>query len=768
MQLSTVQDTGYPSAYTAGIESTGRHLLQKASRPPIILLLITIALFWKLTLTQQYTWMDHPDMVSQVLPWFQLQAREWHAGHVPLWDPHHRGGQSLIGQVQPGAAYPLNWIFFHLPLKDGFVSKWFLNWYFVLLHYLAGLFMYLLARYLGRSETASLIAGIVFCCGGYLGDLGWPQMLNSAIWSPLVLLFTLRSMDGVRTYTSAALSGLFLGMAFLAGHHQIPIFLAILTLSFWSWRIATRPREMRRRAASAALLLLLAAFLSASFQILPAQEYGKLAYRWVNAKEPVTWKDKVPHNVHSTFSMTPTSLLGLVFPGIHNHTESFAGIVVIVLAMVSFGSCWNCRGPCLFLSLAIGGVLLALGSWSVFHGVLYALIPNFDKARNPSTALYFVTFGLAGLSAYGFDVLQSEPGSPWLRRVLLGLAIFIAALWTILFVLYTVRPAKELEYEMPALTALNATLCLGLFCTWRAGLLSMQALRILAVLLVVFQFGQRVGAGYTHEDDPGYFLKRMHDTDDVARFLRSQPGPFRIEVNQDDIPFYFGDWHGFDETHGAGSVMVDVFRAQGEDRYNALLGRRYYIGRKPPAQQSEIVFESESGVRVYRFADAFPRAWTVHHVVRKDDPGLDLRQTAFLKGSLPQLDTCSSADRIVRWATRAINTIELDVDMGCRGLLVVADAIAPGWKVSVDRRPAALHTADGFLRGVVIPQGTHRVRMTYAPLSVYLGFTLTVFGFVLPILTALAECQPFPKAPILSMRPIARFISDGASESGGV
>jgi nitrogen fixation-related uncharacterized protein len=38
---------------------------------PVILLLIVTGFFWKL-LTKQYTWMDHPDMAQQVLPWYEF------------------------------------------------------------------------------------------------------------------------------------------------------------------------------------------------------------------------------------------------------------------------------------------------------------------------------------------------------------------------------------------------------------------------------------------------------------------------------------------------------------------------------------------------------------------------------------------------------------------------------------------------------------------------------------------------------------------------
>jgi len=81
---------------------------------PLVLVLICVVLSWKLVLTDQYTWLNGPDFANQVLPWFQFEAQQWHHGHFPLWDPYHWGGQSLIGQNQPGVVNPLNWILFLL------------------------------------------------------------------------------------------------------------------------------------------------------------------------------------------------------------------------------------------------------------------------------------------------------------------------------------------------------------------------------------------------------------------------------------------------------------------------------------------------------------------------------------------------------------------------------------------------------------------------------------------------------------------------------
>jgi hypothetical protein len=111
-----------------------RWLRSPDPRYPVLLLVITIGFFWKITLTHEYTWLDQPDLVNQVMPWLQFQASEWHQGRFPLWDPRLMAGQPLAGQIQPGTLNPLNWLLFAAPRKDGSIALGTLNWYFVLIH----------------------------------------------------------------------------------------------------------------------------------------------------------------------------------------------------------------------------------------------------------------------------------------------------------------------------------------------------------------------------------------------------------------------------------------------------------------------------------------------------------------------------------------------------------------------------------------------------------------------------------------------------------
>ena len=85
-------------------------------RAPLIVVLLTIAFYWKISLTSQYVWFDHPDMAYLELPRLEFMAREIHAGRFPLWDPHIWMGQPLVGQTQPGPLNPLNVLFLLLPL----------------------------------------------------------------------------------------------------------------------------------------------------------------------------------------------------------------------------------------------------------------------------------------------------------------------------------------------------------------------------------------------------------------------------------------------------------------------------------------------------------------------------------------------------------------------------------------------------------------------------------------------------------------------------
>ena len=706
---------------------------------PLLLLCIYVGFYWKLTLTRQYTWLESPDFSNQVLPWYQFQAGEWHKWRMPLWDPFEWGGQSLIGQTQPGAAYPPNWILFALPLRNGWIRQVYLHWYFVLIRFMGGLFCYLLCRDLKLSRGASLLAGTAFGTTGWLGSTDWPQMMNGAVWAPLVLLFQLRVLRGDREWRNAALAGTFLGVAFLSGHHQIPIYITLASGGLWIYIFFAR-RDRSRLILQSAALFGLFLVLASGLQMLPAYEYGKLAVRWVGAKDPVGWNDPVPYTVHTDFSLYPTSIFGIILPGVYRNANPYVGITLLALGLLAVAGLWRERTVRVFAALAIGGLLFSFGAYAVFHGIIYAVVPIVEKARSSSYGIFIFDFAVFVLCAYAADAYVTIK-EVWVRRAVWSIVLVSLAVLLPMLALSMTPVQKSLDFDRISAAALYGLLAALLLHTWRSGAIAPSTGIALAILLVMLQSGLESGFYYASTERPSEYLKKMSENSDIVEFIRRQPGFVRAELDDKEIPYNFNDWYGIETLNGyLASLTTNINRVQGDYRARMLFGVGMWIGRKPLRENQRELFTGASGLKVYENPEAFPRTWVVHTVeaipagqaletLQKYD--LDqLRHRTFVRSvTPPALQQCANAD----WSEvtrRESSRVSIDADLACTGMVVLNDAYYPGWVATVDGQSAQLYEAYGVLRGVVAPAGRHHIEIRYRPKSVYFGGTMTALGLL--------------------------------------
>lgn len=714
--------------------------MRDLGRWPAALLLIAVitGFYWKLILTPQFTWMAGPDIVTQVLPWYQFEASEWHSGRIPLWDPNQWFGQPLIGQAQPGVAYPLNWVLFALPLRDGWIKQVHLHGYFVLIHLLAAWFAYKLARELGCRRLASVFGASIFSLAGWLGSTEWPQMINGAVWAPLVFLYLFRATKGRTPIRSSILAGFFLGMSWLSGHHQIPIFASLACTGVWLWSL----HENRQPRLIAGVLIFWAmAGSTAAVQILPAQEYGRLAHRWVGVNDPITWDQKVPYDVHRTFNFKPPNLLGIVIPGYFEHSDPFLGTAGLSMALLGIALAWRRRETRLLLAVALGGLLFSLAHHNVFHGLLYALIPNVDKARSPSMAIFIFGFGASMLAAIGLHHLLDRPDSVWPRRLALSAATLATFIIAVRFVLVQVKEFPGVPEDRSMLIAITALLL-------AATLIGKLAPRTVAFcLLGLFLVEVTNSNGYffpsSEEKNRTALLRSTSEHSDIATFLRSRPGMNRFEADEKYVPYNFGDWYGLPQSNGyLASITSNVYLHETHvPAAKRLLGVAYLIGNAPTAFHSQEVFTSHSGLKVYYNADVLPRAFAVHEAIQipnRNQAGAhmqDIERRTFLVEKPPTLATCSGADQVVI-GTYTPNRVKLTASMACKGMVILADTWFPGWQATVDGQEVPIYEAYAFVRGVVVDAGAHSVEFVYRPRSVILGALLTL----LAALVAAAAC----------------------------
>ncbi|MGQ9633065.1 MAG: hypothetical protein ACUVXB_02360 [Bryobacteraceae bacterium] len=705
-----------------------------------LLLMLCIGFYWKLVLTRQYTYLDTPDLAYQVLPWLQFQAAEWRRGHIPLWDPHLWGGQPLLGQAQPGAAYPLNWILFALPLRDGYLRQTYLHWYLVIVHFLAAWFAYLLCRDLGRSRGASVLGGMLFSLSGWLAQNELPQMINGAVWTPLVFLFLFRALRGQKPVSSAGWSGFFYGFSWLSGHHQIPLFVGLAALGLWLYAGLREGRPNWRTLKLGAVFVLIAALVS-GLQTLPAYDYGKHAKRWVGAQEPKAWNEPVPYSVHGEYSLQASSLVGLLIPGFGRHFDPYAGLVALALALLGLAAFWSERTVRYLVAIGLAGLLFSLGKNNVFHGILYAVIPMLEKARTPAFAAFMYYFSFSILTSYGIDAFSLSTNNALPRRASLALLLFGVFLLATGLVL-------SVAHKMPSddrflVTALAALLGAGLLRAWHSGTISPPQALVAVGLLMLLELGNVTGYFWANREESkaNQHLKKLREHVDIAGFIRTIPFPVRCQLPDQEIPYNFGDWHGIDQFGGyTASLPVNLLRVPWAGPHGrALFGVNCAVAAQPPGGYSVEAFRGASGLAVYLNPEAYPRVWTVHEARRLasvfqieaafHDSAFDLRRTTFLLEEPPALETCAESDKVAL-TERSSGRVIIRAQMGCRGMVILGDSYFPGWKAVVDGKQAGLWEAYAAVRGVVVEKGAHTIEMRYRPASVYWGLAMTLSGLL--------------------------------------
>ena len=78
-----------------------------------------------------------------------------------------------------------------------------------------------------------------------------------------------------------------------------------------------------------------------------------------------------------------------------------------------------------------------------------------------------------------------------------------------------------------------------------------------------------------------------------------------------------------------------------------------------------------------------------------------------------------------------INRIELSARLERDGFLVLSETYYPGWRAQVDGHPVPVLRADGVLRAVYVPAGTHHVRFTFFPMSLQVGAAISAATLLL-------------------------------------
>src|SRR3989338_8799529 len=170
-------------------------------------------------------------------PLYEFIKNSFKKGILPLWNPHQACGFPLIGMMQVGLFFPLNFILYFFPS----IYAWDI---LILTRFLlAGLFTYWLMRHFRFSPIPSITSAFIFMLSGPMVFIqNWA--VNVDILLPLLLLALNQLIENLRPkYT--VISAIVIAMTFLAGHPEHVFLVNLYAAAFLIFKIFSLKKSFK-------------------------------------------------------------------------------------------------------------------------------------------------------------------------------------------------------------------------------------------------------------------------------------------------------------------------------------------------------------------------------------------------------------------------------------------------------------------------------------------------------------------------------------------
>ena len=704
---------------------------------------------------------------------------------MPLWNPYLFGGMPYVAAMHGDEFYPPSLLLRFLLPTDAAMT-----WGFILHVFLAGAFTYAFLRgALRLSFFPALVGGLAYMLGGNVAGLvspGHDGKLFLAALLPLVLLLVHQLVANGRAWAAGGL-GVATVFAILAPHPQLFQYLLLLTGAYALFAAFGRANadgeRLERRTAVARLAMAASAvavgFLGGAVQFWPVLEYTP----W----SPRAGGKGYDHAI--SYSMPPEEIINTYVPefsgilnhyagrnGIHLHSE-YIGAAVLVLATVAFATRGGLRRQLWFWVGALVVTLLwALGGYTPFFQLVYALVPGTKFFRAPSTMLYIVSFCTALLAALGAEAaLRRRAG----RAAVIGwsaVGLGVALLATSgglsgLAADFVSRPeyVQFVDENRAALTigAWRSLLMLGLAAgslvlAWNGR--TRQAGIALALTVAIDLWS--IERLYWQFSPPA---AQLFASDAVITYLDHVPQPARVaplatggQLAPGTRDPYFGSGDGRADGlmvhrvrslvgyHGNelgryltftgwsdNDIAGDYPQQLGNPNFRRLTNLQYLYSNAAQAPIPGMTLvagpaRNAAGnmAYLYRFAEPNPYAWVTPIAVKAPDenvlttvldPRFDVGRAALFATSArvatqpvpPQLPApLELTTSVTHYAPGSVD-LALSAPAPAGATLVVSENYYPGWTATADGRPAAVGRADYVLTGVALPAGTRTVSLRF-------------------------------------------------------
>jgi hypothetical protein len=714
-------------------------------------------------------------------------------GHFPLWNPYLFGGMPYIAAMHGDIFYPTFLLRLVLPtdvaMTWGFIIHIFLAGLFTF-----GFLRVLGYGFYGAliGGIAYMMSGQI---ASYVSPGHDGKLFVSALF-PLALWMLHRAIREGRNWSWGAFA-LILGLCVLAPHPQLLQYTLLacgayaLFLAFSAVDGQLLPRATAVKRLAAALGAVVVGLAIGAVQFLPVREYVSWSPRAGGladyaAATSYAWPPEELLNAYlPQFSGMLNNYWGR--NGIHLHSD-YVGAVVLILAGAAFIGfrADPRRKQILFWSVTLLiTVLWSLGASTPFYRIPYAIIPGTKYFRAPATIFFVGTLAIAVLACAGAErFLEGRVTRKYLIGWLIGGGV--VALLASTGALTSFAENFAADRQLDGVRANNSALMIG---AWRSfafvafvaglgfgilrGRISKKAaVWSLAALMTVDLW--TVERLYWMFSPPA---KVIYASDPIIDLLKSEPQPVRVlavpfvQPEQPDA-FLTGDAL---MTHRIRNVLG--YHGNQIGRYNELTGGRtnpqqlfnpnvlqltntkYLLTNLPEVPFLPNLVLAKGPVRnasgdvvyLYRFTDDHPYSWLTPVAVKAPDdqvlttvinPRFDVKRAALFDTSarvrssagVQALPPPVSATTSVSHYEPGKVRIDLSAPAPDGASLVVSENYYPGWKATVDGKPAAIGRADFTFIGVDLPAGARTVQLDFTSPSYERGKVITWIAILLGFL----------------------------------
>jgi len=607
---------------------------------------------------------------------------------------------------------------------------------------------------MGVSRLSSLFAGMGYMlCGFFVAHIIHAHIIYILAWLPLIILLLNRGAQK-QSLSYFVGAGLLLGATIFPGHPQIT-FYEFIFLGVYSFYLVLQFRPQKKLVYAYYLLPFFIAGGISMVQILPAFEVTAQSVRSALTLEAASEGSMSPRHFLTFFipklfgGIQATGNKELAFwlkDSYHSgywtfwETSFYTGLPVLVLGLM-FLKRKGSKLAYIMTGWGVFSLLIALGTFTPFFGLLFNVVPGFDKFRIASRILFTWNFLLPVFAALFIDATKDHD---YFKKQFPYIAGFLGFIFLVCFVtisglIASIWPdfhesgrlafaKKQATYAMLIVLMMAGVLAGYYFKKVSFNAYKTSMFTVLLIDLFIFGFGIHMrpfGAPrhYRRNTEAAEYFK-AESKKELMRVNMRESGIMVLERNQgmiDKVHFL----EGYAQlnlrrklpptTHQKMLDLMNVKFAIQVDPGTGMARMALNPSMMPRASMfyKYTVLDNDTAVEKHMRSESFNHR---KELVLDKKPALAIPQDTSLTGSV----------KVVEYKN---NRIELEVETPENGLLLLSEIWYPAWKAWIDKKETPVYRADYCFRSIEVPKGKHHVTFKFDSHYFNAGLTITLITF---------------------------------------